>query len=205
MTARWTDAVRRVGFGLACILAGAAIGFGATAAVVRAPALPFLDDRIGNDHWVGSRLVGSTEAHPYLRARVAVQGPLALANSEAVYLTRSIDERGRPLREDCDYDLSAGSVPAQWWSVTVYDDQAFLARNGDEAHSALFADGMREGGPATVRLSRNAPRTGRWMSLAGTRRPTLTLRLYRPDLDRALAPRPGWLPRVTRLGCEDGT
>ena len=203
MKVGWIDKGSPVWLWLACVLMGAVIGLGMTVAVVKAPALPFLDDGIGDDYWVGSRLVGSTKAHPYLRARVAIHGPLALANTEAVYFTRSVDDEGRSLREDCDYDLSATSVPAEWWSVTVYDDQAFLARNDHDAHSALFADAAQERDVATVRLSRNLPKSGRWISLAGTHQPTLTLRLYLPDLDQAFAPHAEWLPRVTKLDCEE--
>ena len=72
------------------------------------------------DGWVSDFAVGSDQASPYVRARVARHGLLALATSEAVYFMRNADNEGRPLSEDCDYQISGGKLPAGWWSITLY-------------------------------------------------------------------------------------
>jgi len=75
------------------------------------------------DGWVSDFTVGSDKASPYVRARVARHGLLALAKSEAVYFMRNADEEGRPFLEECDYRIAGGAMPAEWWSITLYQTQ----------------------------------------------------------------------------------
>ena len=50
--------------------------------------------------WVSDFAVGSEQASPYVRARIARHGLLALAQSEAVYFVRSFDDDGQALIEN---------------------------------------------------------------------------------------------------------
>ncbi|MEN9926752.1 MAG: hypothetical protein RL268_2878, partial [Pseudomonadota bacterium] len=61
--------------------------------------------------WYGSSVTGSTDADPWLRARVAVSGLLALNKSQAIYFTRKTDDAGDPLREECRYRVTGGPLP----------------------------------------------------------------------------------------------
>jgi hypothetical protein len=151
--------------------------------------------------WRSDFAVGSKAADPYTRARVARHGLLALAKSEAVYLTRATDETGARLREACTYRLSGGAMPAEWWSVTLYDGQSMLPANTDNALS-VNAQGFPTGAWQAV-IAPTRPANGEaWISSKGAGDFDLTLRLYIPEPallanpNAALTP-----PRIERLSC----
>ena len=56
----------------------------------------------------------------WYQAWMAHNGPFALSEEEAIYLTRSHDDEGHKLREDCRYQLTGSGFPASWWSISVY-------------------------------------------------------------------------------------
>ncbi|MFN3864142.1 MAG: DUF1214 domain-containing protein [Erythrobacter sp.] len=154
------------------------------------------------DGWRGDFAIGSPAADPYTRARVARHGLLALAKSEAVYLTRNIDDDGQPLSAACAYRLSGGAMPAGWWSVTLYDDKSMLPANTDNAPS-IDAGRAGQGAWAAVIAPQRPADGAPWISSRGAERFDLTLRLYMPDAalladpDAALDP-----PRIERISCE---
>jgi hypothetical protein len=195
--------IRRALAYLAAIVAGCVIGGGSAlwmaGLLPGTNALAFGD--VDLDGWKSDFAIGSEAADPYTRARVARHGLLALARTEAVYFTRDTDEEGRPLREECTYRLSGGTMPAAWWSVTLYDAGSMLPANTD---NALSIDASRS-------------RAGRWEALISAERPEdgglwisskragsfdLTLRLYVPAPAVIEAPeRALVVPQIERLAC----
>lgn len=197
--------MRRLLAYLAAILAGGAFGIGSALWMAglwpASRALAFGDVDVGG--WRSDFAIGSEAADPYTRARVARHGLLALAQSEAVYFTRTRDDSGAPLREACTYRLSGGTMPAGWWSVTLYDARSMLPANSDDA---LSIDASRAGTgrwEAVIAPVRPAD-AAHWISSRNARTFDLTLRLYMPDpallADPARTLDP---PRIERLGCED--
>jgi len=156
--------------------------------------------------WVSDWSIGDAAANPYVRARVARYGLLALRKSEAVYFTRAVDDEGRPLTERCDYRLSGGGQDALWWSVTLYDASSRLPMNDDGALSidASAVDASAVGGAArwSAAVSPARPQSGLWISSRNAGAFDLTLRLYRPSAAVLATPadavRP---PRIERLSC----
>ena len=153
--------------------------------------------------WSWSRTTGSIDAGPYTRAIVARDALLALSAEEALYFTLDHDENNRPLQESCVYEISGGSIPARWWSVTLYARDNFLAQNDDHAysidstHADLDANGRWTGRIAPVRGE--APL---WISSRGARRDfSLTLRAYNPD--DAFPGDASQLPSLRTLSCPD--
>jgi len=152
--------------------------------------------------WRSDFAIGSKAADPYTRARVARNGLLALAKSEAVYFTRTTDDAGAPLSDRCHYRLSGGPMPAGWWSVTLYDGQSMLPANTD---GALSIDASRAGkGAWEALIAPQRPDDGTlWISSRGAERFDLTLRLYMQSAvllanpNAALDP-----PRIERISCE---
>ena len=178
-----------LGGGSALALSGLFPGFGAMS-----------DGTVDLDGWKADFSVGSDAADAYTRARIARHGLLALARSEAVYFTRNTDDAGERLREGCRYRLSGGTMPARWWSVTLYDAQSRLPMNED---GALSLDASRAGtGAWSATVAPQAPDEGLWLSSQGGGQFDLTLRLYVPDArlitDPAATLTP---PRVEQLDC----
>ncbi|MEO0871373.1 MAG: DUF1214 domain-containing protein, partial [Pseudomonadota bacterium] len=154
--------------------------------------------------WVSDFAVGSEQASPYVRARVARHGLLALANTEAVYFVRGTDDEGERLREDCDYRLSGRALPAKWWSITLYQTQSsMLPMNEDEALSVDATSIITEGDKWEALITPNRPAdTPNWISSRNANRFDLLLRLYVPqealltDPEATLTP-----PSIERLSC----
>ncbi|WP_309751388.1 DUF1214 domain-containing protein [Novosphingobium sp.] len=153
--------------------------------------------------WYGSSVTGSADAGPWLRARVAVSGLLALNKSQAIYFTRKTDDAGQALREGCQYKVSGGAMPGRWWSVTVYAADNFLPRNDDDALSfdATEVTPAADGRWSAL-LSPARPQAGAWASTRNAGSFDITLRIYQPTAaaqqDFATIP----MPEVTRLDCK---
>ncbi len=195
--------VRRALIYLAAIVTGCALGLGS--ALYMAGLWPegrnmaFGNVDVGG--WRSDFAVGSKAADPYTRARVARHGLLALAKSEAVYLTRATDETGARLREACTYRLSGGAMPAEWWSVTLYDGKSMLPANTDGALS-VNAQGFPNGAWQAVIAPTRPANGGAWISSKGAGDFDLTLRLYIPNPALLASPNTALTPpRIERLSC----
>lgn len=186
------------------VILGGLCGLGAALAAggILGPGLS-LGGQINASDWTSDWTIGSKAANPWTRARVARQGLLALTKEEAVYFNRTRDETGERLTEDCTYRVSGGAMPAQWWSVTLYNSESYLPDNTDNALSYDLTDASQ--GAAQDWSFTIAPEPvpgGEWVSSRRAGTFNLTLRLYRPtpeliaDPETVLAP-----PRVTKLGC----
>ena len=153
--------------------------------------------------WYGSSVTGSRDADPWLRARVAVAGLLALNKSQAIYFTRKTDDAGEPLREDCRYRVTGGALPGQWWSVTVYASDNYLPLNDDDALSFDATEVKpNAAGQWTAVLAPVRPADGEaWASTRKAGNFDITLRIYQPNAQAqgnyASIP----MPRVTKLDC----
>jgi hypothetical protein len=205
--------MRRAAAYLVAVVAGCAVGIGSALGMAGllpgANSLAFGDVDVGG--WRSDFAIGSQAADPYTRARVARHGLLALAKSEAVYFTRTVDDAGEPLREACTYRLTTGAMPAGWWSITLYNGESLLPDNTDEALSinaaqdsvARMGDEIIGRGVAATIAPRRPKDGGLWISSRNAGRFDLTLRLYMPtddllaDPENALDP-----PKVERLACE---
>lgn len=152
--------------------------------------------------WYGSDVTGSTDAGPWLRARVAISGLLALNKSQAIYFTRKTDDAGEALREDCRYRVSGGTLPGQWWSVTVYAADNYLPINDDDALSFDATEVKPDpAGKWTALLSPTRPEGEAWASTRSAGTFDITLRIYQPSAaaqaDFTSIP----MPSVTKLDC----
>jgi len=163
------------------------------------------------DGWVSDWTIGSKSANPYVRTWVARRGLFALSKEEAIYFIRSKDDRGLPLREECNYEIIGIGQDAYWWSITLYDSESRLALNQDEAHSVDASNIYSQGAnnkdwsvSVSSDLSKvSATKGQQWISSRNAGVFDLTLRLYRPS--KAVLQKPEITlkpPHVNRLSCE---
>lgn len=193
------------------IVAGIVVGagFGAISALAAAGLLPWSVSRaktIDIAGWQSDWTIGTEASDPYLRAWVARFGLLALRKSEAVYFISETDKDGLPLTETCHYQVTGGSMPGSWWSVTLYDTSGYLPlNNGDNLSFDATAVLDNETWAFTIAPETPADPKARWLSSANAGAFDLTLRIYEPDpafLDNPteqLTP-----PTITRLSCQEG-
>jgi hypothetical protein len=185
----------------AAVLVGLVVGVGGTLFVLK-------NATMGGESyngWMGSKLAGSTAADPYTRAKIAKSGLLALNRTETIYFTLAQDEHGKPLTQNCAYQLKGGSFPARWWSVTLYAKDDYLPQNHD---GALSIDATRVqkdpsgGWTAAVTLQRPGPGGApNWISTWAAGQFSLTLRLYNPSPEATNDPRTIVFPQVTTQSC----
>lgn len=164
---------------LVCGFIGLLIGVGSAWAISNG-ALGSAKLAVGS--WQSDPLVGAKAANPWLRARIARVGLLALSKEETLYFDRYVDSNAAALDARCTYIIKGGQLPARWWSITAYDNQQFLPRNTDGA-SSIDATRALAGGATgwTGIISPDMPSDGAlWLSSKAAGKFSLTLRLYKP-------------------------
>lgn len=169
---------------------------------------PSIGKAIDIQNWQSDWSIGSENANPYVRARVARNGLLGLRKEEAVYFLKTVDEDGEPLSEACTYRVSGGILPAGWWSITLYDSDSRLPMNEDGHLSFDQTKARQLGGDVDTtwafQISAAAPEEGTaWVSSNAAGTFDLTLRLYQPD--QALLEDPNTAlnpPSIDRLSCD---
>lgn len=144
--------------------------------------------------WKSGTQTGSSNADDLNRARVALNGLLALDRSETIYFVAHTDNQLRPLRSRCIYKVSGTAPAARWWSITAYAEDHFLF---DAANRKFSFSGEGEfvfsTGPHGI--------SGiDWLPTPGDRGLELILRLYQPDA--ALQTEPASLrpPVIEQIG-----
>lgn len=173
---------------------------------------PQIGSGVDINGWQSDWSIGSESANPYVRARVARNGLMALRKEEAVYFIKNQDEAGEALVDTCTYRVSGGSHPARWWSITLYDADNRLPMNEDGKLSYDLTQSQRDftHGSAdwSFQVSATAPEAvdTPWVSSQAAGTFDLMLRLYQPDA--ALFEDPAALltpPRIERVSCDGGT
>lgn len=182
----------------AVVLLGVVLGAG-SAWLVLSGTVRVSEQRVGP--WATDLDRGGEDAGAYQRAVTAAQVLLALSKEEAVYFVATEDDEGEGLTTDCTYRVSGGDLPAEWWSLTLYDG-AYLPDNDDE-HLSVDATSVELAADGTwsAHLGPSPDPEQDWISTAGADRPNLVLRLYLPE-DSVLAdPTSVPPPAITRLAC----
>lgn len=198
------------GMKLAPLLIGALLGLagGSASAYIAAgmigPGLR-LAGAVDVDGWQSDWTIGSPAANPWTRARIARHGLLALTREEAVYFTKARDDEGKPLSEACSYRVSGGTMPALWWSLTLYDATSYLPKNTDQALSYDMTKALAAGAGDhwSFTIAPQPPLEGAWVSSKAAGNFDLTLRLYKPS--PALIAGPETIlpaPSIERLSCQ---
>ena len=154
--------------------------------------------------WVTSLTIGSTQADPYTRARVAVAGLLALTRDETIYFTAADDDDGEALRSGCTYKVTGSDLPARWWSVTLYGEDHYLVSNPKNLYSYGGDSVAREEDGSFVISVGPEEADRNWIPTGGQTGDTfsLTLRLYNPEPDAVRDPSAIALPRIAKETCQ---
>jgi len=182
----------------AMLAAGIALGLAATwVTAIRGT----MGGGVTDGPWSTSLYSGSSEGGPYLRARIAVHGLLALGREETVYYTALSDSDGAALDGNCVYHLEGRDLPTRWWSITAYGTDDFLIPNDANRYSASMNSVARDAdGSFRVTLSKTKAE-GNWIPVAPGRF-DLTIRLYNPQAEVIADPAHVSLPAIKKAGCE---
>lgn len=183
---------------LVCAVVGVVGGALIAGQTVRSGAL---GSNVAIGPWVTGTDFGTAQASARTRAVVALRGLLALPASEARYYTAAADDSGRPLDGRCRYRVSGGTLPAKWWSITVYDGAGYLVKNDAGIYSlgsAALGPGEQAHWNVVLAPDRQA---GHWLPTGKIDHVELTLRVYLPaDGGRGNLTR-AQLPTIMRERC----
>lgn len=175
------------------------VGLGSAWYVLRA--MTWSSYRVQSGQWMGSTLAGSPQADLHTRARVALEGLLALGRAETIYYVAEKDDKGQRLKSRCNYRIEGFAPEARWWSVTAYAEDYFLF-NAPNDQFSINASNARLDAQGRFALSTGPAPQGEiyWLPTPGDRHLVLTLRLYNPSA--ALQASPGSLkaPSITPVG-----
>ncbi len=191
---------------LACLILG--LGLGSVSALWMGGMIkggPTIGNAIDVGGWRSDWSIGSPQANPYVRARVARNGLMGLSKDEAVYFIKDVDDFGERLSENCTYRVSGRDLPARWWSITLYDEEAYLPDNED---NALSFDATDASGDWAFQISSTPPDAEdmAWVSSRAAGAFDLTLRLYTPSTDLIENPkRTLRTPTIELVSCGEET
>jgi hypothetical protein len=183
---------------LLMLIAGIALGLGATWVTAIRGAL---GGGVSNGPWTTSLYTGSSEGGPYLRARVAVHGLLALSREETVYYTALRDSDGVMLNGNCTYRLEGRDPPARWWSITAYGADDFLIPNKANRYSVSLNSVVRNADGSFVIVLSKTKAEENWIPVVAGRF-DLTIRLYNPGAEIIADPAHVPLPAIKKNECQ---
>jgi hypothetical protein len=182
---------------LAMLVAGIVLGLATTwATAIRGT----MGGDIEDGPWGTSLYIGSSQSGPYLRARIAIHGLLALSREETLYYTAARDSDGETLVGRCSYRIEGRDPPARWWSITAYADD-FLIPNSADRYSVSMNSVVRgPDGSFAVTLSKTRAEEN-WIPVADGKF-DLTIRLYNPQASVVADPANAPLPTIKKTSCK---
>ncbi len=190
---------KALAIGAALYLGAVALGLGSAWWVLRKA--PWSTHVVQVGAWTGSTLTGSPDADMYTRARVALEGLLALDRSETMYYRANTDDSGRALRSRCSYRIEGAPPSARWWSITAYADDFFLFDAPNQHYSLNGTTAQLDAAGHFALSTGPTPQSGvHWLPTPGDRGLVLTLRLYHPAPDIQAAPARLQPPSIRPVG-----
>ena len=199
---RWRRLARCIVQVLALTLSALAVGAGSAWWVLRQA--PWAQQSLKVGAWGISLQAGSVHANAYTRARVALDGLLALGRDETLYYVAKTDDLGRPLQASCHYRISGPPPAARWWSITAYAQDFFLFDAPNRHFSFNSSQLATDGAPQFTLQTGTHPSPldpdSFWLPTPGQGGVILTLRLYNPSLQLQTDPAQLAPPTITRLG-----
>lgn len=153
--------------------------------------------------WTAFPDLGTADADPYSKARVAREGILALGRAEGLAFSALRDSAGSTLRRECSY-LIEGPVPsARFWTLYAADPSGAVVRGGEHRLAALHSYQLLRLEDNSVVISAGAhPSPGNWLALGGTGSMRLVLTFFDTPIASGSAASDIVLPSITRVECD---
>lgn len=155
------------------------------------------------DGWTAFPKIGTPEADPYSKARIAREGVLSLGRAEGLTFVAERDSEGNTLRRDCSYQVTGTTPPARFWTMFVADKSLAALHNASGRVPATHSQAVlrRSDNSFTVAFGPH-PTPGNWVSVAGAGPMTLVLTLYDTPIETNTGIEGIQLPRVKRTVCD---
>lgn len=152
--------------------------------------------------WTAFPDIGTPEADPYSKARVARDGILALGRAEGLAFVAERDSDGAALRRECTY-LVAGSLPvARFWTLYASDKAQNALKPLTRRDPALHSLEVLRQPDNTIEISVGAQAVpGNWLAVSGVGDMNLVLTLYDTPIASSTGLSDIQMPRIVRGQC----
>ncbi|MEQ1942251.1 DUF1214 domain-containing protein [Mesorhizobium sp. VNQ89] len=153
--------------------------------------------------WTAFPNVGTTEADPYSRARVAREGLLALGRAEGLSFSATRDTGGDPLRRECTYLIEGPVPPARFWTLYVTDQSGSVVKGSEHRPASLHSYQLIRLSDNSIAISVGAhPAPGNWLALSGKGPATFMLNLFDTPIASGTGAADVVLPQIAKVGCD---
>jgi hypothetical protein len=153
--------------------------------------------------WTAFPYLGTVDADPYSRARVAREGLLALGRAEGLSFSAQRDSGNDALRRECSYRIE-GPVPlARFWTLYAADASGVVIRAGERRSGALHSYQLLRLVDNSISIAAGAhPSPGNWLALSGTGPMTLVLTFFDTPIASSTGAADIALPSIVKVGCD---
>lgn len=152
--------------------------------------------------WTAYPDIGTPEADPYSKARVARQVVLSLGRAEGLSFSAQRDAGGGLLRRECQYRIE-GSVPAsRFWTLYAAGRSGTPITSEGDRPAALHSFGLLRMEDDEVSIAVGAvPEPGNWLPVQGVGPMSFVLTLYDTPIAGSTGIADLEMPRIIRVAC----
>lgn len=154
--------------------------------------------------WTTFPDLGTPQADPYSKARIAREGVLSLGLTEGLTFIAQKDSDGRVLRRDCSYTIDGTFPPARFWTLYAAEPSRAVIQGGHLRPPALHSNEVlrRADNAVSIAVGRD-PTPGNWLPVAGTGPMSFVLTLYDSPAASSSGIADVALPRIAKAACND--
>lgn len=154
--------------------------------------------------WTAFPNLGTPDADPYSKARVAREGVLSLGRAEGLTFIAERDSGGDPLKRNCSYKVEGSTPPARFWTLFAADETLVVLDPGSTASPATNSQEIlrRPDNSFSIAFGPH-PTAGNWIPIDGAGPMTFLLTLYDTPIEASSRIDAIALPKVLRAACND--
>ena len=153
--------------------------------------------------WTAFPDLGTTQADPYSRARIARDGVLSLGAAEGLAFVAQRDLEGAALDRNCTYVVEGVLPPARFWTLYAAEASQAVIRTEHRRPPALHSlEALRRpDNSVSIAVSRHAA-PGNWIAVSGSGAMNLVLTLYDTPAASSSGIADIALPEIRRTACD---
>jgi hypothetical protein len=154
--------------------------------------------------WTAFPAIGTPDADPYTKARIARDGVLPLGQAEGLSFTAERDSAGAELRRECIYGIEGRFAPARFWTLYAADPSQAALDTGTARPAALQSSSglLREADNSVRIVVGGRPAPGNWLLVNGSGAMSLVLTFYDTPIAGSTGLSDIVLPQILKVGCD---
>ncbi len=153
--------------------------------------------------WTAYPEMGTPNADPYSKARVARDGILVLGRAEGLAFVAQHDSTGETLHRECRYTVEGTVPPARLWTLYALDSRSVAIAAPAHMPGVVNSYGVLFLPDNSLTVTVGAPPApGNWLSTGGVGPMSLVLTLYDTPVAGGSGMADIELPQILKVGCD---